>query len=370
MNAKDILGDVLLHFYYSKLAEYYMSTLKMKIGTVEIHALCWLLYISYEVLVSGILTGGFSHFYYYLFFYLLNISLFYVHGSLAMPFSFKKPPYTLWKLPVLLLLELVLYIAATIFISHFLERLQLRSSPLVINKRFITGTIWRGALFILFSSGYYFLVYYLSKQKQELQDKLEMEKLKVKLFSIEIDFLRSQINPHLLFNSLNFIKYASKHAPDEADEAITKLSEIMDFALARSADGFVPLIAEQRQVENIIRLNQLRFSQKLQLCYRATVVNEGAMILPVVLITLTENIFKHGDLHHVSQPASISLECCADRIEFRTSNYPISGNFPVKTRKLGLSNTIFRLEKTYGDRFVFDYGMKGDTYQTYLCIHL
>ncbi len=337
---------------------------------INIHALCWLVYICYEVLVSGILSGNFSHFYYYFFFYILNISLFYSHALYIMPNSFRKTPYTLWKLPFLFLLQMGLYILATIVISQLLEVLHARRSPLVINKRFITGTVWRGALFILFSTGYYFLVSYFYKRKQEMQNELEVQKLKLSLVSMEMDFVRSQINPHLLFNTLNFIKYASKHDPQQSDEAIIRLSEIMSFAIEKSMDGLILLTDELKQIENIIRLNQLRFGNKLHIQFKFTIDDEKVKVLPIILLTLIENIFKHGNLHQASKPATIIITCSDNQLEFWTGNLPNANTFAKSTSGLGIPNIIFRLKNTYGDRFIFNYGNEGDFYKTYLRIPL
>lgn len=347
-----------------------MKAINENIRIVKIHAICWLTYIAYEVLVNGILTGSYSHFYYYLFFYVLNISLFYGHASVVMDASFRRPPYTLWMLPLLLLLEMALYIGVAIGVSQLLEIFHARRSPLVINKRFLTGTIWRGLLFILFSTGYYFLRQYLVKRKMEMQKELEFERLKVKLYSMEIDFLRSQINPHLLFNTLNFIKYASKHDPQQSDEAIIRLSEIMNFALERSEDGFVPLKDEIRQIENLVRLNQLRFGQQLHLQYEATVDDENVMILPIVLVTLVENVFKHGDLHHESEPAIITITCRESKIEFWSRNLVYQNDDMEATSEVGVHNAMLRLERAYGERFVFNFGRQGDFYVAYLRIFL
>jgi len=369
VNAKDILADHLLHFYYSKCLEYYMKSIKASSKTIKIHVLCWAIYVVYEILLTAAMKGEFSHFYFYLFFYLLNISLFYVHALYVMPASFRKIPNTLWRLPFMVIIEIGVYVCLSILLSKLLMVLHARSTPLVFNWRFLIAIIWRFILFFLFSSGYYFLVSYLSKRRQEMLKALEVERLKAELVSIERDFLRSQITPHLLFNTLNFIKYASKHKPEEVDNAIIRLSQIMSFAIEKSMNGLILLVEELNQIQNIIQLNQLRFDHKLQVKFHCEVLDETVTVLPIILLTLVENIFKHGILNDPNYPAKIELKSDANALEFCTSNRARKGNFRGSAG-LGISNITLRLKNAYAEKATFNYGKEGDFYKTYLRIPL
>ena len=346
-----------------------MKSIKASSKTIKIHVLCWAIYVVYEILLTAAMKGEFSHFYFYLFFYLLNISLFYVHALYVMPASFRKIPNTLWRLPFMVIIEIGGYVCLSILLSKLLMVLHARSSPLVFNWRFLIAIIWRFILFFLFSSGYYFLVSYLSKRRQEMLKALEVERLKAELVSIERDFLRSQITPHLLFNTLNFIKYASKHKPEEVDNAIIRLSQIMSFAIEKSMNGLILLVEELNQIQNIIQLNQLRFDHKLQVKFHCEVLDETVTVLPIILLTLVENIFKHGILNDPNYPAKIELKSDANALEFCTSNRARKGNFRGSAG-LGISNITLRLKNAYAEKATFNYGKEGDFYKTYLRIPL
>lgn len=352
-----------------------MKAIKDNNRLIWTHILCWSIYIAYEVLVTRAISGRYSHFLYYLFFYFLNIILFYAHALVVMPSSFRKIPATLLRLPLLLILEIGIYICLYILFSHLLYMLNLLNvgkAPLIFDWRVYISIIWRGLLFILFSTGYYFLVSYMGKIRQQMQEALEIERLNLELTKAQMDFLRSQINPHLLFNTLNFVKYAAKKQPDQADEAIIKLSEIMTFAMEKSnaKDGFVELEQELKQVENIIRLNQLRFGNSLYINYRTELERKNILILPIVLLTLVENLFKHGDLTNKEYPGEIIVKSHIDGLEVITCNIPKSGGlYDTRAESTGLVNIISRLELTYGDRYIFTYGQQGMLYRTRLFVH-
>lgn len=205
-----------------------------------------------------------------------------------------------------------------------------------------------------------------------MQEAIEIERLNFELTKAQMDFLRSQINPHLLFNTLNFVKYAAKKHPDQADEAITRLSEIMTFAMEKSSgkDGFVELEQELKQIENIIRLNQLRFGNRLYVSYRIELERKHILILPIVLLTLVENLFKHGDLTNKEYPGEIMVKSHIDGLEFSTSNIPKSGVLDDhRAGSTGLLNVISRLELTYAERYRFTYGQQGAYYRTRLLVY-
>lgn len=340
----------------------------MKRHHIKVHLICWAIYIMYEILVAGMLSKSFHHFFAYFFFYLLNISLFYTHAVFVMPRSFAKPPISLWRLPLLLILEFSLYIGLVILISLFLDFLEIRHFPLVLNSLFFVSNIWRAVLFILYSTGYFFLIRYITRTKEQMQKAIEVEQLKVKLTHLERDYLRAQITPHLLFNTLNFVKYAAKHRPEQSDEAIIRLSEILDFSISKSADGMIPITQEIKQIENIIRLNQLRFNDKLQINYEVQLDKENIRILPIILLTLVENVFKHGDLTDANYPTIIRISAKDNLVSVVTENLPNNGELNrLRSGGTGLKNIEMRLKEQYGDEgFHFQHGKEGRYYKVLL----
>ena len=337
-------------------------------GTLKVHLICWLVFIAYEILVAGMISGQYANMVYYISFYGLNISLFYLHAHVVLPKSFAKGKKTIWRLPFLFSIEITAYVGITVLLSYGLEVLHLRKSPLQLDSRFFITTIWRSGLFLMFSSGYYFLRTYLQRAKNEMARALAMEQLNAKLIRTERDFLRAQINPHLLFNMLNFVRYASKRKPEQVDDAIVGLSELMHFAMEKTANGLIPIKQELAQIQNIINLNQMRFGGKLAISFDAELEDDEAQLIPIILLTLVENVFKHGDLTDANDPAEIIFRGDNESFVFTTRNLKGGGNEYHPSTGNGLINIQSRLHDTYGENAQLKYGTHGKYYLTELNI--
>lgn len=366
--AKNILNSECKHFYYSNPFRYYMNPQNRSDGTLKVHLVCWAIFIAYEILVAGMISGQYAHPVYYVAFYALNIVLFYVHAHFLMPSAFDQGKKTIWRLPFLLAVELSLYLAITIALSYALELLNLRNTPLQLNSRFFLTTVWRSALFMMFSSGYYFLRTYLRRAKDEMARAVAMAELNSKLIRAERDFLKAQINPHLLFNTLNFVRYASKRKPEQVDEAIVRLSELMHFAMEKTADGLIPVQQELAQIDNIIQLNQMRFDGKLNLICNVELEDQALLLIPTVLLTLVENVFKHGDLLDPAAPAEITFHGNSGEMLFCTRNRSENSMDTYPSTKLGIANIKTRLNDYYGSNAILEHGNNDGWFWTKLTV--
>jgi two-component system LytT family sensor kinase len=341
---------------------------KTNLKSIKLHVICWSIFILYEVLVTGVITGHFSPFLNYLLFYVVNIALFYIHGIYIFPFCMIKSVHSVWRLPIIIIAEVTGYILLIVIVTKILNVGS--QTPMYINKQFVTATIWRGTYFMLYGTAYYFLINYLKKGVRIYQEAIEIERLKNQLLITQKDFLRAQINPHLLFNTLNFIKYAAKKRPEDAEEAIMILSDIMSFSLDRDNRDYIVLSHELKQIHNMITLNQLRYENGLSLNYRTDILDEGLYIIPIVLLTLTENIFKHGNLLVKENPASIDIHASKEGLKYYSSNLTAdAGSLISERNKCGLKNIESRLEAYYPGNFHFSYGMIEDMYVVNLSIN-
>ncbi|WP_217643912.1 sensor histidine kinase [Pedobacter rhizosphaerae] len=219
----------------------------------------------------------------------------------------------------------------------------------------------------MFASGYFYLNRHLERKDIELQQLREIEGLKYQLVIAEKDFLRAQINPHLLFNTLTFIRNAAKNNPENVAVAIVALTELMEYALEDSKSEFIPLAREITQMENLIKLNRLRFEHLLNLNYTKDIQNGSATILPIVLLTLVENMFKHGIMNDPAHPAIIEVISTDSEIRFTTSNLAKTTN-KVAGLQSGLRNIKARLDHAYPKNYEFNYGMNGNYFQAQLKI--
>jgi len=301
---------------------------------------------------------------------MLNISLFYIHALWVLPRVLESGKFKLWKISFLLF-EIVIYIMLVLLISLFLIKvLNVNKDPKsIFTKVSFANTLFRCIYLILYGTGYYFLLNFIRNKKAEMARKVRLEQLNNKLLEAnsqllqaEVDYLRAQINPHLLFNTLSFIKHSAKHSPEDADEAIMLLSGILSFATQGGGKETVILKDEIIQVENIIRLNQLRFGDRLNVRFTQNIQNYNTPIMPIVLLTLVENVFKHGELHDVNNPAEIYVEESFGKVVYRTRNL-VANDQLIPSNNTGLQNIRVRLEKSFPGRYTFNHGLDGKQFK-------
>jgi LytS/YehU family sensor histidine kinase len=126
------------------------------------------------------------------------------------------------------------------------------------------------------------------------ESKEEYEKLKRDKVEAELKFLKIQLNPHFLFNTLNNLYYLATEKSEKAPLAILQLSEILDYVMHSGKSVFVPLEEELKQVENYIALELLRYEDRVNITRKFSGELNKYDVGPMILITLIENAFKHG----------------------------------------------------------------------------
>jgi two-component system LytT family sensor kinase len=206
------------------------------------------------------------------------------------------------------------------------------------------------------------------KQRKVLEE--QKMQLEVEKSQANLNFLKAQINPHFLHNTLNFLYAKSLPYSTELSEGILTLSDIMRYALSEgnSKDGKAPLKDEIEHVRNVIKINQLRFSNNLKVRFEVEGVVNGALIIPFVLITLVENAFKHGDLKSPENPIDIFLQVDERKLRFTCRNKKKSGPKEISTG-VGLDNIKKRLALAYGTSYSLLIKDEADIYTTELTIN-
>ncbi|MDN3588049.1 histidine kinase [Pedobacter aquatilis] len=348
----------------------FLSKLHLPLDKVFIvNLIVWTAFIFIEVFVAGAVRDNFSSMPYYVLFYILNISIFYIHGELVMPLSRRPDVVRTARFILVLFSEALLYLGGAIIVGLILTHVfaEPRMNPFPLKYKYVAIVGYRALFFMAFATGYYFLKEHLKEKDIKIANAVEFGNLQTQLLRSEKDYLRAQINPHLLFNTLDFIKAVSKTNPEQAGEAIDCLSEIMDYALETNKKDFVPVVKEMEQVEYIIRLSMLRNANRLHLNIKKNIENADATIPPIILLTLVENIFKHGNLKDENQVATIELFTDDKYIIFNTSNL-IANPLPTKKKGTGLKNVSERLKHSYQLRHSFFYAEQGNVFTTELRI--
>lgn len=169
----------------------------------------------------------------------------------------------------------------------------------------------------------------------------EQEKLKT-----ELSFLKAQINPHFLFNTLNSIYALTVKKSDAAPESITKLSAIMRYSITEAAHDFVALDKELNYISAYIELEKLRITEKVKLTYKVDGATAGKQIAPQIFIPLIENAFKYGVSTQENSEINISIALEKNKLTVEVKNTKVRADNKTKSG-LGIENTKRRLNLLY-----------------------
>lgn len=163
----------------------------------------------------------------------------------------------------------------------------------------------------------------------------------------ELSFLKAQINPHFLFNTLNNIYALSVTNNEHTSESIMKLSNIMRYVTDEVTEDFVSLQSEVDCINDYIDLQKLRLGKKTKLSFILDGDFSGQKIAPLVLMTFIENVFKYGISKHNNANITISIAVADHKLTFFCQN-TIFENVKHSVRKgIGIANTKQRLELMY-----------------------
>ena len=202
-----------------------------------------------------------------------------------------------------------------------------------------------------------YLVYiYIASNKEKQEEKLKALKLEEQLTRTRLEFLKNQIHPHFLFNTLNMISSVMYESIPEADRMIANLSDLLRTTLKTSGDGVHSLEEEIRILKYYLEIMEARFKDKLEIVY---IIDEdvfNALVPSFLFQPLVENSIKYG----MENLSAVKIEIGAKRNGNKLL-ITIKDNGPgihiepdeVLKRGVGLSNTHERLEKLYGNEFEF-----------------
>src|SRR5215203_216197 len=305
----------------------------------------WKTIVSWHYLFSQILSVTFSSVFYYLT----------INGYYQL-FNQRKSAGDYIKPTVIAVISLAAYFVLTYFLT-ITKKITVSVNNSKFEQEMTPGLMaFSYILSAVFFIGLSLLIAYLTHLRDERKQRkvLEAQKmqLEVEKSQANFNFLKAQINPHFLHNTLNFLYAKSLPYSPELSEGILTLSDIMRYALSEgnARDGKAPLKDEIEHVWNVIKINQLRFSNKLNVNFNVEGLTEGITIIPFVLITIVENAFKHGDLMDQQHPIHVMLEVENSRLVFRCGNKKKSGPKELSTG-VGLDNIKKRLDLAYGSHY-------------------
>ncbi len=201
------------------------------------------------------------------------------------------------------------------------------------------------SLLSMFFFGIIRYTYDLRKLKETARQ-LRMEKQEA-----ELNFLKSQTNPHFLFNTLNNIYSLARDKSDLAPESIVRLSKILRYMLYEAGGEYIAIEQELKIISDYIALEQLRYDESLLVNFNYNIGDMKQSLPPLLLIPLVENAFKHGVSETRNRPF-VDIHCSVNnqQLQFIVKNstevFPAEGS--VK-ENIGLSNLRRQLELLYKD---------------------
>lgn len=206
------------------------------------------------------------------------------------------------------------------------------------------------------------------QRNHELRLKIEEEKRKGT--EAELNWLKHQLNPHFLFNTLNNISSLTQIDPDKAQESIGQLSDLLRYALYDTDKDLVPLSGEIEFMDNYIDLMQLRCNEMTTVEKDFNVVPGEARIAPLLFISLIENAFKHGVNARYPSFVRIRMAREGNDLVFTCENslFEKTGMDQIGSG-IGLENLQRRLELIYPKAFTFTHQPDGQTYRAVVRIN-
>lgn len=335
----------------------YILNFQRFLSNYKIHFIGWFIFIFYEVVIMGLVKGRFATLGNYVLFYFFNISLFYIHSYFIMPASKMKTRHAIWRLPLFIIIETGIYIplvmgSATLLAAY--AHLELMG-PITFDFKTMANFAYRAIYFILFASAYYYILNYFTerklaeeREKERLLVIIENQRINSDLMRSQHAHLKAQINPHFLFNTLNFIYTSTRKTSPEVSETIMALSEIMRYSI-QEINNNSELMDELEQVENLIKLHQIKSGHTLYIDLNYSEESAQLQIIPLLILTLVENMFKHGDLRQAEHPGTIDLDYSEGVLHVTTKNL-ISASKSYASHHIGLENIKKRLKSSYGDK--------------------
>ena len=186
----------------------------------------------------------------------------------------------------------------------------------------------------------------------------------------ELHYLKKQIHPHFLFNTLNTIYGFSLRKSEETPELILKLSNLLDYILYQVQKPKVGLIEEIDHIKEYISLEKIRFQDTLRVSFETKNIDQTIEIPPMLFIPFIENTFKHGAIIDGYLTIEIEIETNKDQLIFRSKNSYREKNDEATSTGIGLENIRKRLELLFFENYSLETITTEEEYAINLTINL
>jgi len=333
-----------------------------KLKIITVHILLWICFSMFSISVASLEIGEVPK--EMIVRLIFNPILFYVNYFFLVPFFLLNKKIFLYIFWSILLLIVFNYIIINFFSDSFLNLDETLKSnlPKSYNIRYIAPTIFSLSFFLL--GGIIALVNDFYKR-----DRLEKIKLKERK-EIELQFLRTQLKPHFLFNTLNSIYFLVRSKSNDAPEAVITLSELMRYMLYEVGKEKVSLKKEINYIKNYISLQKLRLSNSEHVKLKIQDDYGQLKIYPLLLISFIENAFKYGTNSKGQTFIDMDISVNEKMLFFKIKNIIGLKKSEVDNSGIGLNNIKTQLEFLYKDKYSLLTGTVDEFYIVDLKINL
>ena len=274
------------------------------------------------------------------------------------------------KVGKLILLILLAFVATTVFYRYFITYTYYRNfmpeKPFeVFNFNGVVLTVFD--LFITAAAAVTIKMIRMRYKSIEFEQELIREKLQS-----ELNFLRTQTNPHFLFNTLNNLFVLARKKSDSTADAIMMLSKIMRFVLYECRQPRIAVADEAKVIQDYIELEKLRYNKRLSVEYQEITDNPHASIAPLLLLPFVENSFKHG-ASGTTGDVGISIRI---HLENNQLNYTVTNTIDPDSANvgqgsgIGLKNVKRQLDLIYADKYELKTGRENGLFVAELKLNL
>ncbi|MFV0593720.1 MAG: sensor histidine kinase [Draconibacterium sp.] len=292
-------------------------------------------------------------------FHIPIVTVVYINLRLLFPFFLERGRYILYALLIVLLVALG---------SGFY---------LMLFNKWI-DYLFEGYYFIAFYGFWdislYFIVYLFATSLLRLaRGWFRLQEIETERNKAELKALRSQINPHFLFNSLNSIYSLARKNSKEVPEKIVQLSDLLRHIIYDSDGDFIPLEKEIEMIRNYITLQNLRTDEQHKIMLKVDGEVKEKVIAPMLILPFVENSFKHGlkgGADHAFVDILLTLTGHKLKLEVVNSKGKSVGNTDDRYRGIGIDNVRKRLEMLYPGKHSLKIADKGETFNVDLQIEI
>jgi len=348
---------------------------KTKLKRIALHILFWVTIYSLFTLYGTLIGGGMQWKEILIGLFIIPTDLIGVYFTIyfLLPTFFKQSKYI--KFLVITIVFILLLVFITVPIEYFIIS---ALYPSIKENGFLVFLKYRFMWDLIIKTMIIGLASFIkigrtwindNKHKQEIENqKLQVE---LKLKEAELNYLKSQTNPHFLFNALNNLYGLTIKKSDRAPEVLLKISSLLDYMLYESTKSSIELEREINNLRNFFDIQRLRYNNESNIEFIVKGSSKNKTIAPLLIMPLVENCFKHG-LDNSIGDGFIKIELIIEdnQLKVTTINSISKSDQLFNNSGIGLDNLKKRLELEYKGRYSFDIDQTKNTFQSILILNL